>query len=467
MVDLITRLPNELLREICLFASTYDRVCPLRNLALVNKQIRQVAFPLLVRHWERDSSPHQPHLGLLALHLLRYPKHRNQVKTLNFMSPNNREKNPGGRTLYDQTPVRLRAKNLVELARAAEETIPHLAQSSNWTGRIRIGSFHAIAVLVMAWATRVIDMAMELPRPYDGGQMSDSQDIMMKFFHGAAQKVSTSDMPLTEVHRLRIETWERQSSQDGIIEFPLSVFQLPKMKKLHIKHLELSGSQEYSIPRGCSAVEELFLECSRVRGAELRNILAACPRLRSLHYVWFYMILGLEKTTIRNAIIKEAGSLEELHLDLESPLHWNAVYELLFGATNNGMAIEKSFTSLSHLRKFTLDLRDIPLRMNDSWELMPDYLTAQLPASLEELTLTWGNPQMACLEGSLLRWYHPEFWFGAVVAIKMLLEEAGPGCKFNKLRLLDVTQILVGSKEMGKVVELGKSKGINVLEYTK
>ncbi|RFN50372.1 hypothetical protein FIE12Z_5343 [Fusarium flagelliforme] len=465
MVRLITDLSNELLREILFFASTYDRVCPLRNVALVNKQIRRVAFPLLVRHWERDCRLHQPGLGLLALHLLRYPEQRTQVKTLNFMSPNTRTMDEEGRISYDQSPVRLQPESLAKLARAAGKALPNLAQSSNWVGRIQIGGFHAVAVLVMAWATRVTDVAMELPQPYVGGQMSDSYDIIMKFFHGAAQKASTSGMPLAEVQRLQIETWERESSQPGVMEFPFSVFQLPKLKRLHTKYLEMSDSSEYPIPRGCSTVEELFLNRSRVRGAELRKLLATCPRLRVLHYGWFYMILELEKRTIRDALIHEAASLEELHLDLESHAALNYRYELFFGANNNGMAIERSFESLSHLRRFTLDVEDLPERFGDPKKVMPSFLITRLPASLEELTLTWGNLWMKCLEESFISVGEHGLWLSIVVAIKTLLEEAGPGCKFNKLRSLDVTQILVGSKEMGKVVELGESKGINVLEY--
>ncbi|CAG7559932.1 unnamed protein product [Fusarium equiseti] len=467
MVHLIARLPDELLREICLFASTYDRVCPLRALALVNKQIRQVAFPLLVRHWERDSSFHQPHLGPLALHLLRYPEHRSHVKTLNFMSPSTRKKNLRGQTVYDQSPVRLRSESLAELARAAQEALPNLAQSSNWVGRIQIGGFHAVAVLVMAWATRVTDVAMELPRTYVDGQMSDSHGMMMKFFYGAVQKVSTSGMPLAEVQRLEIETWEMESRLDGVVASPLSVFQLPKLKRLHIKHLEMTGSQDFPIPRGCSTVEELFLECSKVSGAALRKLLAACSRLRVLHYVWHSMILENQKRAIRDALIEEAGSLEELRLDLESYFNLTSFLQLYFGAADNGMVIEQSFKSLSHLRKITLDLEDLPRRIEDAREYMPDFLTSQLPAFLEELTLTWDNPRMNCLEERLIARRGPDFWLSIVVVIKTLLGEAGPGCKFSKLRSLDVTQILGGSKEMEKVVELGRSKGVNVLEYTK
>nr|CEG05187.1 unnamed protein product [Fusarium clavum]CEG05895.1 unnamed protein product [Fusarium clavum] len=462
MVRLITNLPNELLREILLFASTYDRVCPLRNIALVNKQMRRVAFPLLVRHWERDCRLHQPGLGLLALHLLRYPEHRTQVKTLNFMSPTTRERDPEGRISYDQSPVRLRPESLAELARAAGEALPNLAQSSNWVGRIQIGGFHAVAVLVMAWATRVTDVAMELPQPYVDGQMSESYDIMTKFFHRAAQKVSTSGMPMAEVQRLEIETWERESSQHRVMEFPFSVFQLPKLKRLHTKYLEMSDSSEYPIPGGCSTVEELFLNRSRVKGAELGKLLATCPRLRVLHYGWCFIILKREKRTIRDALIKKAGSLEELHLDLESYADVNFMYESSPGANDNGMAIE-SFKSFSHLRKFTLDVEDLLEKSRAPRKVMPSFLITRLPASLEELTLTWGEVPKPCL----ISLCNHGLWLSIVVAIKTLLEEAGPGCKFNKLRLLDVTHILVGSEEMGNVVELGRSKGINVLEYAK
>ncbi|KAJ4135056.1 hypothetical protein NW768_004669 [Fusarium equiseti] len=473
MVRLITHLPNELLREILLFASTYDRVCPLRDLALVNKQIRQVAFPLLVRHWERERSFQQPHLGLLALHLLRHPEHRTQVKTLNFMSPSTRDCDEAGSILYDQSPVRLQPESLVELARAAGKAIPNLAQSSNWTGRIRMGCFHALAVLVLAWTTRVTDVAMELPRPNVCFQINDSYVMMLKFFHEAAQQVYTRgqnearEMLLAEVQRLHIETWEAGLYRFGSAKFPLSVFRLPKLKRLYIEHLELENSQEVTIPRGCSTVEELFLGRSKVKGASLRKILAACPKLRVLHYAWFDIILEFpDKRIIRDALIEEAGSLEELHLDLMTYTYLHPTSRLHFGATGNGTVVEQSFKTLSHLRKFTLDLEDLSKRFEDPREIMPDFLTTQLPASLEELTLTWCNPWKKCLEEDFMSLDGIDIWLGVVVAIRTLLEEAGPGCKFDKLRLLDVTEILVGSQQMEEFVELGRSKGINVLENT-
>lgn len=46
---LLTDLSNELLEEILLLATRGDQEC-LREVAVVNKRIQEVAFPLLVRH---------------------------------------------------------------------------------------------------------------------------------------------------------------------------------------------------------------------------------------------------------------------------------------------------------------------------------------------------------------------------------------------------------------------------------
>ncbi|KAL3590663.1 hypothetical protein FPOAC2_12861 [Fusarium poae] len=138
---LLTDLPNELLHEIMVIASKdgfhHKR---LKNFALVNKQLRTVAFPLLVRLWNNYYG--KPKLGLLALHLLRYPQHRSQLRTLIFQNyyADKGSQSPSGyrATFYQTLPHRPEILN--ELAEEAKRTLPDLAESSEgWIDRIRQG----------------------------------------------------------------------------------------------------------------------------------------------------------------------------------------------------------------------------------------------------------------------------------------------------------------------------------------
>ncbi|OBS19900.1 hypothetical protein FPOA_11625 [Fusarium poae] len=152
---LLTDLPNELLHEIMVIASDdgfhHKR---LKKFALVNKQLRTVAFPLLVRLWNNYYG--KPKLGLLALHLLRYPQHRSQLRTLIFQNyyADKGSQSPSGyrATFYQTLPHRPEILN--ELAEEAKRTLPDLAESSEgWIDRIRQGQVGAILALILAWAT--------------------------------------------------------------------------------------------------------------------------------------------------------------------------------------------------------------------------------------------------------------------------------------------------------------------------
>ncbi|KAM0390631.1 hypothetical protein ACHAQC_007806 [Fusarium culmorum] len=165
-------LPNELLEEILLLATRGDQEC-LREVAVVNKRIQEIAFPLLKWRRERKSE-----VALLALHLLRHPHHRSLVRTLEFNSLSSLH-SVGRVPPWSPIAARvgLRPETLAELAEEAERTFPP-DLASDWSCRIRNGSADASAAPILTWSTRVTEVEVALS-PFtqedDGLYLSDDE----------------------------------------------------------------------------------------------------------------------------------------------------------------------------------------------------------------------------------------------------------------------------------------------------
>ncbi|UZP46342.1 hypothetical protein NXS19_014154 [Fusarium pseudograminearum] len=169
----LLELPNELLHDIALFASYdgYGHSC-LKSLTLTNKRLREIAFPLLARHW--DNCVCATMFQRLVLHLFTYPQHRFQLRSLQFTNifwyadPMVRER-------LIQFRVSLQQEILNELAEETKRTLPHLAESNeDWIDRIRQGCIDAIMVLILAWATSLTKIRLWFREIC----MSDDKDLL-------------------------------------------------------------------------------------------------------------------------------------------------------------------------------------------------------------------------------------------------------------------------------------------------
>ncbi|PTD01304.1 hypothetical protein FCULG_00010596 [Fusarium culmorum] len=164
----LLELPNELLRDIVLFASYdgYGHSC-LKSLTLTNKRLREFAFPLLARHW--DNFICATMFERLVLHLFTCPQHRSQIRSMQFTNH-----------FWYADPmyrVSLHDEILKELAKEAKRTLPHLAESNeDWIDRIRQGSIDAIMVLVLAWATNLTKVLLWFREIC----MSDDKDMLSR-----------------------------------------------------------------------------------------------------------------------------------------------------------------------------------------------------------------------------------------------------------------------------------------------
>jgi hypothetical protein len=165
------------------------------------------------------------------------------------------------------------------------------------------------------------------------------------------------------------------------------------------------------------------------------------------------------KTTIAKAILSQAESLEELHLALHhKSVRWHSELLDTSEAHLDEIALERCFIRLTQLKALTLDMEDLLPRSNVI--LKPPFLVRKLPASLESLIIDWKNRKYSSREEDLKRQGRRRLWSSVVVALRNLLEEAGPGCKFGQLKYLNVLQILYNTTALDSIGRLAESKGI-------
>ncbi|KAL6923104.1 hypothetical protein FSHL1_000354 [Fusarium sambucinum] len=432
----LTDLPNELLGEILLLATCGDQ-----------RQISRAA------KWRRNS---KFEVGSLALHLLRHPYHRPLVRTLDFFTLstlNLLERNPN-----DASRANLRPETLAELAEAAERTIPDFANSSNWAYCIRKGCTDAIAMLILAWATQVTEVEFDLPGYAENDSVHNS-NRMMQFIDWAAHNISTRgnrDLPLAKVQHLKVGI--SHSRHDT--ELPMSVFHLPRLRRLTASGLRIN-SRDVSIPEHGFAIETLRLEDSKIIGNGLWDIIGACKELLVLCvFLNERAPMVASKRAISNAILRQAGSLKELHLDFET-WHVNWLDEPQVVSSHEEIPLHRCFQYLEKLEGLTVDVED--LRSSPEEQIMPDFFGPRLPLSLRTLSIHWKTEEGFPAEFFFLQGEF-DVYLDVVNALKALLAEVGAGYRTH-LRYFYHWGILEASDELDEVEEFMKKNGVVVKEY--
>ncbi|KAF0638971.1 hypothetical protein FPSE5266_20238 [Fusarium pseudograminearum] len=211
----INSIPDEIMEEIFIHVTDmdYDYI-DIFQVRLVNIRFCKIATPLRVRHWS-DRGYHSPintslsrtTLNRFALELLRHPELRLQVRSVQidwFRSDNGKE-----------TPRHLiQLDNLDLLAKAAEETLPDLARSTDLCDQIRQGSDDGIAVLVLAWTTNLT--SLDLTIPSDSRVKGDKGYLMLVLYFAkqlALQFVSDEPksslpLPMEKLHTSIFRYWK-------------------------------------------------------------------------------------------------------------------------------------------------------------------------------------------------------------------------------------------------------------------
>ncbi|PTD01301.1 hypothetical protein FCULG_00010595 [Fusarium culmorum] len=399
-------LPNELLEEILLLATRGDQEC-------------------LREKWRRER---KSEVALLALHLLRHPHHRSLVRTLEFNSLSSLH-SVGRVPSWSPIAARvgLRPETLAELAEEAERTFPP-DLASDWSCRIRNGSADASAAPILTWSTRVTEVEFALS-PFtqedDGLYLSDDE-----VYH----------------------------SDDDEVEFTLPP---PAREDDDMEHS--NGIIIPIIPECGLTIEKLYLKDFEITGNGLWNVIGACRQLRVLNLDLNNSPKFFGSTRqMSNAILRQAGSIKEIHLRLHK---WGVRWDDTQFLSDYEIPLDRCFARLSQLHTLTVDVKE--LLPSPEGPITPDFLVTRLPVSIMELTINWYTMEMGSgLETITIGTGEVDIWLGIVEALKVLLREARPGYKFSKLRYLDASEILLGSDELQKVVEIGESNGVHVENFS-
>ncbi|RGP74667.1 hypothetical protein FSPOR_1245 [Fusarium sporotrichioides] len=193
---------------------------------LVNKRFCKIATPLRVRHWS-DRGYYGPYntslsrttINRLALELLRYPELRLQVRILEIDWFRTDHGNGTPRHL-------IRPENLDLLARAAEETLPDLASSTDLCEQIRQGWDDGIAVLVLSWTRNLTNLSLTIPSHITAKDENGYPLLVLHFAKKVALRFAFDDsksalpLPLEKLHTLNIQSLvEHASSLEEVTLF--------------------------------------------------------------------------------------------------------------------------------------------------------------------------------------------------------------------------------------------------------
>ncbi|KAM0378891.1 hypothetical protein ACHAPY_006613 [Fusarium culmorum] len=279
-MDSINSIPDEILKEIFIYVTDldYDYI-DIFQVRLVNKRFCKIATPLRVRHWSDYgyyspiyTSPSRTTFNRFALELLRHPELRLQVKSVQIdwlRSDDGKE-----------TPRHLiRPENLALLARAAEETLPDLASTTDLCDQIRQGSDDGITVLVLAWTTNLTSLDLTIP---SDSRLKVGKDYLMLVLYFTKQLAlrfvsddpkSTLPLPMEKLHTSIFRYWnfDREIHVAHLSPF----LHFPNLKSLNALRIGDNRGRDFSyvagftenhysmpFPERTSSLESIFLDDS-------------------------------------------------------------------------------------------------------------------------------------------------------------------------------------------------------------
>ncbi|KAL3590659.1 hypothetical protein FPOAC2_12857 [Fusarium poae] len=276
----------------------------------------------------------------------------------------------------------------------------------------------------------------------------------MQFIDWVAHNISTTandDLPLAKLQKIDVANREFDDT-----ELPISIFHLPRLRVLDTYGLIFISQDNISIPEHGFAIEALYLVDSEIVGNGLWDIISGCKRLLvlSVHLSNQEPIFA-SKRAISNAILRQAGSLKELHLVFPT---WcvNWLDEPQRVSNHEEIPLHRCFQRLQKLERLSVDVED--LRPSPEEQITPDFFGSALPLSLRELTINWKTGEPGSPAEIFFQRGELDVYLDVVNALKGLLVEVGAGHR-NHLRFIYPEGVLGNSDQMDEVKECAKENG--------
>ncbi|KAF5603859.1 hypothetical protein FPCIR_1134 [Fusarium pseudocircinatum] len=455
---ILSNLPDETLHRILEFV-TNDRES-LENASLVNSRFNKIVFPLLVRQWNNSQECLEPSIERLALHLLRNPELRRHVERLDFGYL---------RPLHDHDPgtVDLSPESLAILANAAEKDL-QVSEflSTHVHHRIRLGCEDAIAVLILAWCTRLTHLNITVPVFYPE---SRQHFIPLLFVKEAICQLlgepaeMAPQLPLGQIRHVTLQPWNSEEVFD--MAYARSFLHLPCIQTLCVygliddldseldnweNELPLTYRDDYVLPFpvSTSPITELtIVGCLR---SGVPGFITACRSLTKLnvrvdHGLDMYGFPDQKELT--EAILKHKDSLEDLDLDISIPRF-----------PNPDPVLEETYSQLSRIRTLAVHIVDF---FEGVVESCIKIVLDRTPKDIQVL-----KPRSHRFIETWVSSSNDPFLEPYLEGIIELLEETGPQGRFSKLRVLDLSEAFMDDLimfDIKRIKQLAKAKGVKLL----
>ncbi|KAF5694727.1 hypothetical protein FDENT_855 [Fusarium denticulatum] len=455
---ILTNLPDETLHRVLEFVTT-DRPS-LENASLVNSRFNKITFPLLVRQWKNSQECLEPSIERLALHLLRNPELRRHVESLDFGYI---------RPLHDHDPdsVDLSPESLAALANAAEKDLQvSKFLSTHVCHRIRLGCEDAIAVLILAWCTRLTHLNITIPSFYPESRQHFMPLLYVKEVISRCPDEPAemaSQLPLGLVRHVTLQPWNSEEVFD--MAYARSFLHLPCIQTLCVygliddldselddgeNELPLTYRDYYELPFPVSTspiTEMTIVGCLR---SGVPDFISACRTLTKLnvrvdHGLDMYGFP--DQKELAEAILKHKDSLEDLDLDIS-----------ISRFPNPDPVLESAYSQLSRIRTLAVHIVDFfEDAVDGCTKIVPD----RIPQGIQVL-----KPRSHKFIETWISSSNDPFLEPYLEGVIELLEETGPQGRFSKLRVLDLSEAFVDDPimfDIKRIKQLAMLRGVELL----
>ncbi|KAM0421325.1 hypothetical protein ACHAPT_010855 [Fusarium lateritium] len=464
----LNNLPDELLVKIFTHVSDVEHSA-LLQLALVNKRLSKIVSPLLVRRWPAHDTDKGKEIEHLAIHLLRHPELRDQVRSIRWDT--------------DCSAYSTDRKDDQDLWKACQEAFPDLApgpgEEEEEGPRLPDMDFSdIIATLVFTWAKNLTELTFTVQETHEYPDTTIYRNILQttRALTNPEPGQALEHLPFAELREVSFRHCDTWGSFNGT--WTASFFLLPKLKSFSgfyfgLWDMRMSTGDLYEthevpetilsddtgmpdFPIGTSPVETIIMLASEVSVAGLMLMVRACRRLKMLAYephpdCWRYQI-GLR--SLAHVMLLHASSLEEVMIRIPSPAQIDTTEEPWEGS----VPLQESFRQLANLKTLTMAL-DFLFDTDEDGSLKVH--TSRLPSSIGHLRLE--NVSL------ILNWSRFLDEIEAVATgLGGLVQESGPDGRFKNLKKIDLYNALIDDPNVeviSRLKELAEERGIALSFY--